>query len=120
MINKAKNGEHITVVDDMFMSPTYTKDAASVLSGVLISKMPFGVIHATNKGYCSWYQFAQTIFQLTGLTPDLKASKTDPNFGKARRPLFSALTTVKLSGYNLEPRSWKDALKAYLTEKGHI
>jgi dTDP-4-dehydrorhamnose reductase len=120
MINKAKKNESIMVVDDMWMSPTYTKDAASVLRGILEFKLPYGVYHATNKGYCSWYQFAQKIFQITRLNPDLKPTKTDPNYGKAKRPAFSALTSTKLSKYNLEPRDWKEALHAYLIEKGHI
>jgi dTDP-4-dehydrorhamnose reductase len=120
MIKKAKNNDPIMVVDDMFMSPTYTKDAASVLKGILELQLPYGVYHAANKGYCSWYQFAEEIFQITKLNADLKPTKTDPNYGKAKRPLFSALTSTKLSQYNLEPRSWKEALRAYLTEKGHI
>ena len=120
MIKKAKNNEPITVVDDMWMSPTYTKDAAATLKGILESNLPFGIYHATNKGYCSWYQFAQEIFKATKLNPDLNPTKTDPNYGKARRPKFSALTSSKLSKYNLEPREWNDALRAYLLEKGHI
>jgi dTDP-4-dehydrorhamnose reductase len=120
MIKKAKNNDPIMVVDDMFMSPTYTKDAASVMKGILELELPYGVYHAANKGYCSWYQFAEEIFQITKLNADLKPTKTDPNYGKAKRPLFSALTSTKLSQYNLEPRSWKEALRAYLTEKGHI
>jgi len=120
MINKAKKNEPIMVVDDMWMSPTYTKDAASVLKGILELQLPYGVYHATNKGYCSWYQFAKEIFQITRLNPDLKPTKTDPNYGKAKRPAFSALTSTKLSKYNLEPRGWKEALRAYLIEKGHI
>ena len=120
MINKAKNNESIRVVDDMWMSPTYTKDIASLLKGILELQLPYGIYHAANKGYCSWYQFAQQIFQITGLNPDLKPIKTDPNYGKARRPAFSALTSTKLSKYNLEPRGWKEALRAYLIEKGHI
>jgi dTDP-4-dehydrorhamnose reductase len=83
-------------------------------------QLPYGVYHATNKGYCSWYQFAKEIFQITRLNPDLKPTKTDPNYGKAKRPAFSALTSTKLSKYNLEPRGWKEALRAYLIEKGHI
>jgi len=120
MINKAKNDDSITVIDDMWMSPTYTKDAASLLKGILELQLPFGVYHATNKGYCSWYQFAKEIFQITTLHPDLKPTKTDPNYGKARRPPFSALTSIKLSEYDLEPRDWKEALRAYLIEKGHL
>jgi dTDP-4-dehydrorhamnose reductase len=120
MIKKAKNNESIMVVDDMWMSPTYTKDAASVLKGILELQLPYGVYHSTNKGYCSWYQFAKEIFQITMLNPHLKPTKTDPNYGKAKRPPFSALTSTKLSKYNLEPRDWKKALRAYLIEKGHI
>jgi dTDP-4-dehydrorhamnose reductase len=120
MIKKAKNNETITVVDDMFMSPTYTKDAATTLKGIIELQLPYGLYHATNKGFCSWYQFAEEIFQATNLNPDLKPTKSDPNYGKARRPLFSALTSTKLPKYNLEPRTWKEALRAYLIEKGHI
>jgi len=120
MITKAKKNETITIIDDMWMSPTYTKDAASILKGILELQLPFGVYHATNKGYCSWYQFAQEIFQVTGLNPVLKPIKTEQLSLKARRPRFSALTSTKLSRYNLEPREWKEALRAYLIEKGHI
>jgi dTDP-4-dehydrorhamnose reductase len=120
MITKAKKNESITVIDDMWMSPTYTKDAASILKGILEFQLPFGLYHATNKGYCSWYQFAQEIFQITGLNPVLKPIKTEQLTVKARRPRFSALTSTKLSRYNLEPREWKEALRAYLIEKGHI
>jgi dTDP-4-dehydrorhamnose reductase len=120
MINKAKNNETITVVDDMWMSPTYTKDTSALLKQILEKQIPYGVYHGTNMGYCSWYQFAQEIFRLTGLKADLKPTKTDPNYGKAKRPEFSALTSTKLSKYGLEPRTWQNALNAYLVEKGHI
>jgi len=120
MIAKAKKEEPINVIDDMWMSPTYTRDAASVLKGILEKQLPFGVYHATNTGYCSWYQFAQEIFHLAGLKPTLTPIKTKQLNMKAPRPQFSALTRLKLSRYGLEPRDWKKALKAYLTEKGHI
>lgn len=120
MITKAKNNEKIKVVDDMWMSPTYTKDAAVVLKGILDSQLPFGVYHATNNGYCSWYEFAEEIFRILELNPDLNPVKADPNYGLARRPRFSALRSVRLSGYDLESRDWKEALCAYLFEKGYI
>ena len=50
MITKAKKGESITVVDDMWISPTYTKDAALTLKGIIESKLPYGTYHATNSG----------------------------------------------------------------------
>ena len=120
MINKAKNNELIRVVDDMWMSPTYTKDAAFILNGILKSELPYGIYHATNKGYCSWYQFAKKIFEITELKANLEPIKTDPNYGIAKRPVFSALKTTKLPLFNLKTQTWNQALHQYLNEKGYI
>jgi dTDP-4-dehydrorhamnose reductase len=120
MITKAKKNEPITVVDDMWMSPTYTKDAAKTIKRILELSLPFGIYHLTNQGQCTWFQFAQEIFNLTGLAPDLKRIETSQIQTKAKRPLFSALKTMKLAKYNLEMRNWKEALYSYLVEKGHL
>ncbi len=120
MITKAKNDDAISVVDDMWMSPTYTKDAATTIKKIIESKLPFGTYHATNRGYCTWFQFAQEIFQITKLTPNIKPTKTHLLKMKARRPKFSALTSIKLPKYGIHTREWKQALQDYLTEKGHI
>ena len=120
MITKAKKNEPITVIDDMWMSPTYTKDASSIIKEIIEKQLPYGVYHATNKGYCSWYQFAEQIFQFTGLTPDLAPTKTDQLTMKAKRPRFSALKSIKLPQYDIEMPTWQEALREYLTEKGHI
>lgn len=120
MITKAKKGESISVVDDMWMSPTYTKDAVLTLKGIVESKLPYGIYHATNTGYCSWYQFAEGIFQIAGLNPVLTSIKSEQLNVKAKRPRFSALRSTKLPRYGIEPREWKEALRAYLIEKGHI
>ncbi|MEM4310947.1 MAG: dTDP-4-dehydrorhamnose reductase [Nitrososphaerales archaeon] len=120
MIAKAKKNEPISVVDDMWISPTYTKDAALIIKKVLELQLPYGIYHATNKGYCTWFQFADEIFKLTGINADLKPIKTDQLQMKAKRPLFSALESIKLKEYGIKVRDWKDALRDYLIEKGHI
>ena len=120
MIKKALNKEVINVVDDMWMSPTYTKDAALIIKKILKVNVPYGVYHATNKGYCTWFQFAQEIFKLTGLTPIIKPIRTDQLQMKAKRPRFSALESVKLPKYGIQTRRWEEALKEYLIEKGYL
>jgi dTDP-4-dehydrorhamnose reductase len=120
MITKAKKGESISVVDDIWMSPTYTKDASLILKRIVESKLPYGTYHATNSGCCSWYQFAECIFQLTGLNPILTPIISEQLTVKAKRPRFSALRSTKLSRYSIETREWKEALRAYLVEKGHL
>ncbi len=120
MIKKAKNGEKIRVVDDMVMSPTYTRDAAEMIKNIVEEKLPYGIYHVTNSGYCSWYEFARAIFELTNLNAELSPIKTSQLSLKARRPLFSALTSIKLEEHGLRMRDWKAALQDYLKEKGHL
>jgi dTDP-4-dehydrorhamnose reductase len=120
MITKAKKNEPISVVDDMWMSPTYTKDAALTIRKVLELSLPFGIYHVTNLGYCTWFQFAYEIFKAMCLNPNLKPIKTQDIQMKARRPHFSALKSTKLSKYGIIIRHWKEALHDYLKEKGHI
>jgi dTDP-4-dehydrorhamnose reductase len=119
MMSKAKNREAISVVDDMWMSPTYTKDAADMLKRIMEMKLPFGTYHAANQGYCTWFQFAQEIFRIASLNPTLNPIKTRQLQVKAARPIFSALKNVKLSEYGLQMREWRTALREYLVEKGH-
>jgi dTDP-4-dehydrorhamnose reductase len=120
MITKAKGNEPIKVVDDMWMSPTYTKDAAEVIKKIIDLNVPYGVYHVTNSGYCTWFEFAKEIFKMTDLNPSLKPIKTHQLQVIAKRPLFSAMKSTKLPRYGITMRSWKDALREYLTEKGYI
>lgn len=120
MIKKAKNNEDIKVVDDMIMSPTYTIDVASTIRNILVKSLPSGVYHVANKGQCSWYEFAKTIFELLGTKVDITPIKTVILQSKAKRPMFSPLTSINLQRYGLEMENWEDALEHYLIEKGYI
>lgn len=120
MINKAKNNQEIKVVDDIVMSPTYTKEAANMMNKIVKNMLPIGVYHVTNRGYCSWYEFAKTIFDILNMDVDLKPIKAQSLYSKAKRPAFSALESVKLRKHDLEMKNWKDSLKEYLKEKGYL
>ena len=120
MITKAKKNIPIKVIDDMWMSPTYTKDASLIIKKILEKQLPYGIYHATNRGYCSWYQFAKHIFQLIGLNPDLSPIKTEHVSMKAKRPQFSALKSIKMPQYDIRVPTWNEALLEYLIEKGYI
>jgi len=117
MIKKARSGEEIKVVDDMVMSPTYTRDAADMIRRILIKELPYGIYHAANTGQCSWYEFARTIFDILGIEADLYPTKTDAMKSKAKRPMYSPLVSMKLKKYGLEMENWEGALRRYLFEK---
>jgi dTDP-4-dehydrorhamnose reductase len=119
MIKKAQNKEEIKVVDDMIMSPTYTKDAADMIKSILAKKLPFGIYHVSNSGQCSWYEFARAIFDIAGVDASISPAKTAAIKSKARRPMFSPLASTRLKKYGLDMESWKAALRDYLMEKGY-
>lgn len=118
MIQRAKNGEELKVVDDMFMSPTYTKDVAVMLKRFLSIKPGFGVYHMANEGYCSWFEFTREIFSIQDWDAHITPIKSSELQHLARRPIFSALKNRKLERLGLGMRNWKEALQAYLIEKG--
>jgi len=120
MIAKARKGETISVIDDIRMSPTYTRDAAAAISALIEKKAPFGTYHVTNSGECSWFEFAAAIFEALGLKVPLGAASSSTYPTKARRPAYSALSSNKLGRWGIEMPRWKDALRRYLEEKGHL
>jgi len=123
IIRLAKAGKPIKVVDDVVMSPTYTKELVEKIRNIVNDGGPSGVYHITNEGQCSWYEFAKAIFQLLGLEPDVAPVSIDEMEYKARRPKYSVLENKNLKNTGAKEMSmshWRDALKAYLAEKGHI
>jgi dTDP-4-dehydrorhamnose reductase len=119
ILRQAKGGEVLRVVNDVRISPTYSADAAAAMERLIRTGIT-GVVHVTNAGTCTWYDFARTILELTGMTATLVPVASSEYPMKARRPANSALTTVRLVGEGGPPlRRWDDALRAYLAQKGH-
>ncbi|KUH34416.1 dTDP-4-dehydrorhamnose reductase [Thermococcus celericrescens] len=120
VIEKAKRGEELRIVDDQFMSPTYTMDVARTLKEFLKLKPEFGVYHMVNDGFCSWYEFTRAIFEILGWDVEVKPIKSSELNRLARRPGFSALENSRLHGLGLRMAGWREGLKEYLGEKGYL
>ena len=120
MIQKARNGEEIKVVDDMFMSPTYTKDVARTLKKFLELNPEFGIYHMVNEGLCSWYEFAKAIFEILEWKVEVKPISSNELKRLAKRPKFSALENKKLEDLSMKMRPWREALEDYLRERRYL
>jgi len=117
MIRLAEEGRDIRVVDDQVLTPTYTREAAEKILQ-LIQSGQYGLYHMTNRGECSWYDFAQEIFRLTGLKPNLSPTTSQAFGAKAKRPKYSVLDNRNLRLLGLEDlRDWHQALSDYLQER---
>lgn len=113
VLDRARRGEPLRVVDDIRMSPTYTVDAAGVIVD-LVRRSASGVLHVVNEGSCTWYEFARRIVELAGLDVRVEAVTHDAYPTQARRPANSALATGRLARLGIRLRPWKDALGDYL------
>lgn len=123
MIRLGKSGNPVRVVNDQVMSPTATADLAAGIATLLERErdVAHGLYHVTAAGHCSWYEFAKTIFELSGLKVNLSPITTAESGAKATRPAFSVLEHSRWIGAGLaELRPWRTALRDYLAAKGHL
>lgn len=116
MLKLAKERDSLTVVDDQIGSPTYTADLSKLLVS-MIQTDKYGRYHATNEGYCSWYEFAKEIFKVAGVEIDVKPVDSSAYPAKAKRPANSRMEKSKLDemGFKRLP-SWQDATRRYIEE----
>ena len=120
MLRLSKANNQLSIVNDQIGSPTYTKDLSRLLVD-MIETNKYGLYHATNEGYCSWYEFADTIFKLANINIDIKAINSNEYASRAKRPLNSKLSKDKLIEYGFKPLPhWEDALKDYLIRRGDL
>ena len=120
MLRLSKANNQLSIVNDQIGSPTYTKDLSRLLVDMLETSK-YGLYHATNEGYCSWYEFANTIFKLANINIDIKAINSNEYASRAKRPMNSKLSKDKLIEYGFKPLPhWEDALKDYLIRRGDL
>jgi dTDP-4-dehydrorhamnose reductase len=114
MLRLGQERKEVRVVCDQVGSPTYTYDLAKLLCE-MIQTDKYGIYHATNEEYCSWYEFACEIFKTAGMDVKVIPIKSDEYPTKAKRPKNSRLSKkmLKLKGFNLLPH-WRDALERYI------
>jgi dTDP-4-dehydrorhamnose reductase len=119
ILSKARSNGRIQVVNDIWMSPSYTLDTARLLEE-LIRQEATGVFHAANSGRCTWFDFAEQAVRMAGLTAEVEPVSSSLYPTKARRPRDSSLSVnylEKTLGRSI--RRWEEGLKDYLVEKGH-
>ena len=124
MLNLGKTHDKLTVVDDQIGSPTYTPDLAKLLVDMAESDK-YGIYHATNEGFCSWYEFACEIFRQASefdnayKNVSVSPVTSDKYPSKAKRPSNSRMNKEKLTenGFEKLP-AWQDALRRYIETTG--
>jgi dTDP-4-dehydrorhamnose reductase len=102
MLRLAMSPQPIKVVEDHVASPTYAP-ALAARTIALMERNASGVYHAGGGTPISWFDFARLIFEVAGLTPELRPTNEREYRTAARRPKFSALSNAKMERFGLEP-----------------
>jgi len=138
ILNRAKKEKELKVVNDQVGCPTYSDDLADAIARLIttynLQLIPrhtrdssprdpermrgatYNLLHITNSGSCSWYEFAREIIDLAGIK-DVKIFpiSSEELSRHAKRPKMSVLDNTQfrqISGRYLPP--WRDALRRYI------
>ena len=114
MLRLAGEQSEVLVVSDQVGCPTYTRHLGEAIA-MLIEGEEFGIHHLAGGGRCSWYEFAQEIFDQAGVECRVMSATTEMLARKAPRPPFSALGTERPDAITLP--HWKKGLTAYLAAR---
>ena len=121
MIKLGDSGKEVRVIFDQIGSPTYAGDLAQTVLDIIKSnhlrskKLHTQIFHYSNEGICSWYDFANSIFDIENID-----CKVIPIEGRewempAKRPYYTVLNKSKLkSTYGIEIPYWQYSLRTCL------
>ena len=121
MTKLGQTRDEINVVADQHGSPTYAKDLTEIIYSAIQKQIPYGVYHATNQGYTTWYEFTKEILAEQEIECKVNPVTTEEyiemmKITQAKRPFNSQLSKNKLLEQGINVPEWKDGLKRYLEE----
>jgi dTDP-4-dehydrorhamnose reductase len=109
MLRLGAEQDEVSVVDDQRGSPTYVGHLAAAMGDVL--ELPYGTYHVAAAGDCTWAQFAEAIFEESGLSCRVRRVTTEELGRPAPRPANSVLRSER-GAPELPP--WREGLRQCL------
>jgi len=110
MLRLGNERDEVAVVDDQVGSPTYVGDLAAAVRGLV--ELPHGIWHVAAEGECTWFEFANAIFEEAQIECRVRAIST-PELGRpAPRPAYSVLRSERAEAPRLP--HWREGLRACL------
>lgn len=98
----------LTVVDDQYGRPTWTRTLAEFMVYIIENNADYGIYHLSNDNSCSWYEFAKEILKETDVEVAPVTSAEYPQ--KAKRPQYSVLDLTKAKNTGFVIPTWEEAL----------
>ena len=114
MLRVGAEQPEVIVVSDQVASPTYTPHLAQALA-LLIETEEYGIHHIAAAGRCSWFEYAQEIFDQAGVDCRVMAGTTEMLGRPAPRPPLSLLVSERPDPISLP--DWHQGLSEYLAAR---
>jgi dTDP-4-dehydrorhamnose reductase len=122
MLRVGAQKDTLNVVCDQIGTPTYARDLARTVLKILAAKDQSSgveIYHYSNEGNCSWYDFAQAIFEIADMPCRVDPISTEAYPTPAKRPAYSVLNKEKIKQkFGLEIPYWRDSLRACISLLG--
>lgn len=109
MLELGQEQDEVAVVDDQRGSPTYVAHLAEATQDIL--ELPYGTYHVAAEGDCTWADFAEAIFEESGLDCRVRRITTAELGRPAPRPANSVLRSERGAP---ELPHWREGLRACL------
>ena len=116
ILKLAETRPTLNVVDDQRGCPTYVVDLARAIVQ-LCRKNSAGIVHVTNAGNCTWFDFAEQIVKQSERKTNVLPVSSEQMARPAPRPAYSVLSPARLQALGIEMPSWADALRRYLEQR---
>jgi len=96
-------------ISDQRGRPTFVEDVAVTLIALMAEKVR-EAIHVTNRGDCTWYEFAVVIMREMGLTRSVDPISAEKAGCVAKRSQFSVLNQDRLASLGVQIPEWRRSL----------
>ncbi|PIR00828.1 MAG: dTDP-4-dehydrorhamnose reductase [Nitrospinae bacterium CG11_big_fil_rev_8_21_14_0_20_45_15] len=134
MLELARQKKSLRIVNDQWGAPTWSREIANATADIIrtlsadapddfltnMQKLS-GVYHLSCAGKTNWFEFADTIFSLSGLNPERCPIPSAEYPTPAERPKYWILSNEKIQRtFSVKLADWKDTLTACLNEQRQI
>jgi dTDP-4-dehydrorhamnose reductase len=114
LMQRARTGNALKVVDDQVGSPTATTEVSKAVCE-LLPQQPEGLFHFAAAGYVSRHEMAKFVVDKLAMDIDVLPCKTSDFQSPAARPLNSRFDCSKIQGLLSEPiEHWQTPLERFL------
>ncbi len=118
ILKLAQKNSNLNIVSDQIGAPTYTGDLGRVILNIIKNdkfnelERVSEIYHYSNAGWCSWYDFAKEIVNISGAKCIINPINTEDYPTAAKRPKQTIMSKEKISKeFDLKIIFWKDSLK---------